>query len=95
MANTSNAHTIDHEAERNQEIADTILRQLGRECLGLLGATEPTVYSDPSGYGVEFGIKGSRTVNRIYITLEPSDTYRLALVQIRGGKFSRTISKII
>jgi hypothetical protein len=90
MANTARTN------DRNQEIADTIVGQLGREALSLLGAVNlgPISFSDTS-HGVEFSIKGSRSINRIFVMLEANDTYTLHFNRETGGSISQRTGRYV
>lgn len=66
----------------NNEVALNILSQLGRGTLFMLGFKKGTMlHSDDS---LSFRIRGSRTVNHIKITLNPSDDYTIVFGRIRG-----------
>ena len=59
-------------------IAQTIAQQLGRACLGLLGAHTLVDLKD----GLLFHIQGSEKVDVIQIILHPSDTYIMTFWKI-------------
>ena len=59
-------------------IAQTIAQQLGRACLGLLGARTLVDLND----GLLFHIQGSEKVDAIQIILHPSDTYIMTFWKI-------------
>ncbi len=60
-------------------IATTIAQQIGRTAFALLG-TGNNRWSDNDA--LIFGVKGSRCCNRIKVTLEPTDTYRVDFYKI-------------
>ncbi|MGF1673166.1 MAG: hypothetical protein ACFCUV_05680 [Rivularia sp. (in: cyanobacteria)] len=70
--------------EINQQIAGTILQQLGgKGKLSLMiGAWNINVENN----GVSFRFKGSQIANYLKIVLDPSDTYNLEFVQINSAK---------
>jgi hypothetical protein len=75
MANTNTAERSDR-----IQIAQTIIDQIGgHRALYMLGAVGQAWATDR---GVEIHIKGSRTVNRITITLDPSDTYSVRFSRV-------------
>jgi predicted TPR repeat methyltransferase len=87
--------------ERDLTVARTIADQLGRLTLRMLGAAD--LLGDPDS--LRFSIKGSKTCNRIKITLDPSDTYTVTFskyvpvrvnrrtLEITGGT-DRTVSEV-
>lgn len=72
--------------EEAREVANIIREQLGGRALFMLGAQHLTAVSRAAGAlggkakgpGLGFGIRGSRKVNVIHITLDPSDTYTVS-----------------
>lgn len=66
--------------ETNKEIAKTILAQIGREAMLLLGAKELGIMDK----GLVFKVSGASKASRLAIILEPSDTYKV--VGMRGTK---------
>lgn len=63
----------------NAAVANEIKRQLGG-AIFMFGA-RLLVYDEKS---LAFSIRGSRKANKVKITLEPSDTYRVECFKIRG-----------
>ena len=63
-------------------IAQTIAGQLGRAALALLGAHTFVDLVD----GLQFGIRGSQTINRIEIVLDPSDTYTVHFAKVEAER---------
>lgn len=66
----------------NNTVASTIRSQLG-VALAMLGANSLVALPN----GLQFGIKGCKTVNKIVITLEPTDVYTVAFWRINARKF--------
>lgn len=70
-----------------RQIAATILSQLGgNQFIGMTGARNLTCLEDGS---LVFKISGTMTrdrVNRVQITLDPSDTYTMQFHRVRMGK---------
>src|SRR5262249_11136738 len=62
------------------EVAKTIVEQLGNLALSMMGAH--TLVADETS--LTFSIRGSKAVNKIRITLEPSDTYKVELFKFRN-----------
>lgn len=68
-------------------IAETIRRQIGGGSLFMLGARNLLDH----GNAFSFRIRGSRKVNYVKITLDPSDTYTMEFKKIgRSPKFKVT-----
>lgn len=65
-------------------IAKTIISQLGNLCLNLLGAHDLVDLQD----GLQFRIKGCRTINLIQIILGPCDTYTVKFCKVQAQKQS-------
>jgi len=63
----------------NQVIAEEIRRQIGRQALCMIGASQFVAIEN----GIQFAIKGSRAGNKIQITLR-ADLYTIKLWKIRG-----------
>lgn len=71
---------------RDWPVANTIRAQLGRTTLAMLGAHEFVVWPD----GVQFAIKGSpKRVTKIWIALEPDDTYAVEFFRGNGINLAR------
>ncbi len=76
-------------------VANIIRQQLGARTLFMLGAQHLTALAraagtlggKPRGPGLGFGIRGSKKVNAIHITLDPSDTYT-----VKFSKGAKTVS---
>lgn len=62
-------------------IAQTIASQIGRQTFMMLGASELVAFPN----GLQFKIKGSKKVNSIFITLEPTDTYSIQFWKAKKG----------
>lgn len=62
-------------------VATTILQQLGRLTLAMMGALEFSFTSD----SLTFKIRGSKEVSHIVITLTPLDTYTVKFEKRRAG----------
>jgi hypothetical protein len=62
------------------EVAKTILDQLGRRALLMLGAHTVVTSSD----GVMFAVRGSRAVSKVIVKLDASDTYTVRFYKGRG-----------
>lgn len=73
-------------------IAQTILKQIGGKAFLMLGMNNVVSYPR----GVQFGIKGSKEINKVQIMLEPNDTYTCYFWKIRGvdGKLVRTCGDV-
>lgn len=68
----------------SNEIANTILWQLGGITLSMLGAKDEVALPD----GVQFRIRGSKKGNKLVIKLDPDDTYVVEFWKIRGINFT-------
>ena len=64
----------------NKEIANTILKQIGKGALFMLGGKDYIIIDN----GVTFRIRGSKITNCIKIELMPSDTYKVTFLKIWG-----------
>lgn len=73
-----NNTTTQTETVRDPMIANTILKQVGRRALFVLGAKNLL----DLGNGLSFRVRGSRTVNYIEITLDANDTYSFRTAKI-------------
>lgn len=85
MATTTPRHYSDFEL---QQIAETIrVHQIGRQACAMIGAHE-FVYGldtkEGAGPFLRFRIKGCRRVSIIKVTLNPSDTYTMTFLKVRG-----------
>jgi hypothetical protein len=74
MMNTANA----------MQVAETIKAQLGGRALYMLGASQ--LVGDANS--LMFAIKGCRTVNKIRVQLDASDTYTIQFWKIGRGALS-------
>lgn len=72
--------------DRTKEIAQTIMGQLGRKALFMLGAKDFTCGGECH---LTFRIRGCSKVNVVQINLDPSDTYTVRFSRIRGIKVTR------
>lgn len=63
-------------------VAHTILQQLGRPALMMLGAKD--FFHAPTA--LSFRVRGSKTVSHIKIELTSSDTYTVTFSKVRGLK---------
>lgn len=72
-------------ATSNKQIADTILGQLGGSTIAMLGARGRCTVCES---GVVLSIRGSRKVNAITITLDPSDTYSVRFHKATAARFN-------
>lgn len=70
------------------QIANTIADQIGPGALAMLGARDLVGFEN----GLQFGIRGSKKVTKIVITLEPSDTYAVAFYAGRGLRIREVAS---
>ena len=70
-------------------VANTIKDQIGRQALLMLGAT--CFVGDAKS--LRFRIKGSKVGQLIIITLDPSDTYTVEVVKIRGLDYKVAASR--
>ena len=61
-------------------IAETIARQLGSNCLALLGAHTLVDLGD----GLQFRIRGCAKINLIQIILDPCDTYTMKFIRLQA-----------
>lgn len=61
-------------------VAETIRAQIGNMAFRMMGASNLA----GSEHSLTFKIKGSRTVNRVQVTLDPSDTYTIGFFKTRG-----------
>jgi hypothetical protein len=64
----------------NIAIAQTISEQIGHRAFFLMG----TRHKMADGPALLFDLRGSRTVNKIRVRLDPSDTYTVTFWKIRG-----------
>lgn len=68
-------------ADDDREVGKTILHQLGRATLAMLGARDLVLVEN----GVQFAIQGSpRKVSKVRIVLEPDDSYAVEFYTGRG-----------
>lgn len=74
MNNAARTETLD--------VANTIRDQIGSRAFYMMGAKN--LLGSPDS--LAFQIRGSMNVNRISITLDPSDTYTVRFVRVRGLK---------
>lgn len=85
MATTTPRHYSDFEL---QQIAETIrLQQIGTRACAMIGAHEFVYGQDTKEGGgpfLRFRFKGSKLANIIKVTLNPSDTYTMAFIKVRG-----------
>lgn len=65
--------------ERNKHVASEIRRQLGHRAAIMLGAKDFTAIERGLSFKIGRNAKG---VNKISITLEPSDTYRVTFSRV-------------
>ena len=63
-------------------IANTIIQQLGNVTLSMLGAHTLIDLGD----GLQFQIRGSKTINQIQIILDPCDTYTVKFCKLSTEK---------
>ena len=75
--------TATEKAEHAKQVAEEILRQIGWEQLASMGAREKYHFSEPHP-GVQFRCGPARPHCKVRIMLEPSDTYRVQLVKVKG-----------
>lgn len=73
---------LKEQQDRNREIAKTIMDQLGKGTLFMLGAKDFIAIEN----GLLFSIRGSHKANRIRITLMPSDIYKMEFIRVRALK---------
>jgi hypothetical protein len=71
--------------DRSLEIAHTIMGQLGRKTLFMIGAKD---FTSGGEFHLTFRCRGSSKVNVIQINLDPSDTYTVRFSRTRGVKFT-------
>jgi len=64
----------------DSSVAETIRAQIGSRAFMMLGAHSLT--TDSRGRTLRFGIKGSRRVNTVVVTLEADDTYTMEFWKI-------------
>lgn len=64
----------------DQSVALTVLAQLGRVTLAMIGANGFVSSTD----SISFKIRGSTKVSHIRITLTPADTYTVKFQKVRG-----------
>lgn len=69
------------ETARDLAIAQTVMSQLGRKALFMLGAREFVAGGE---FHLSFRIRGSTTANLVQIRLDPSDTYTVRFSRVRG-----------
>jgi len=75
----------------NIEVANTILEQLGRRCMMMLGAVSVVGGEND----LQFRIRGSRKVNKIRIELTPADTYTVSFYRLSNhGLTVKTVATI-
>lgn len=74
---------------RADEVANTIIEQIGRPALFMLGAKDLLSTTHEGRPGLCFKIRGSEKGNFLRITLERSDTYVVELVKSRGTSWKQ------
>ncbi|MCU1276616.1 MAG: hypothetical protein JWM53_162, partial [bacterium] len=74
---------------RDLRVANTIRAQLGATTLAMLGAHDLVGWSD----GLQFAIKGSpKKLTKIWIALEPDDTYAVEFFRGHGINLNRVVA---
>ena len=68
---------------RERTVYDTIADQIGHRAFLMMG----TRYKVGDGNSLAFDLRGCRTINKIKITLEPCDLYRVTFYKIKGIDF--------
>lgn len=79
------------EAGDGTEVADEIMRQLGgKNRIGIMiGVSGLVVVDNPPGVQISFKARARDMINRIRITLAPSDTYTVEFGKVRAGAYKK------
>lgn len=73
----------------SNQVAQTIVGQIGHRALVMIGAKDLTAYE--SGLGFKVG-RNAKSVNRVVVTLEPDDTYTVKAERVAHNHTTHEIT---